>query len=86
MREDRAKGFLISFGFTKDAMQEFDPFFLRGEHRVITSRLPSAKWWTRRSRKKPVSPQRLKPSWIRENLPQAEAASRKKRQNRPLEP
>jgi hypothetical protein len=34
MREDREKGFFISFDFTSDALREIDAFFRR-EHRVI---------------------------------------------------
>jgi hypothetical protein len=34
LREDRAKGFFVSFEFSSDAMREVDAFFRR-EHRVI---------------------------------------------------
>ena len=34
MRENRTKGFFVSFGFTSDAMLEISGFFRR-EHRVI---------------------------------------------------
>lgn len=34
MRENRSKGFFVSFDFTSDAMQEISQFFKR-EHRVI---------------------------------------------------
>jgi hypothetical protein len=34
MRENRTKGFFVSFDFTSDALHEIDGFFRR-EHRVI---------------------------------------------------
>jgi hypothetical protein len=34
MREDRTKGFFVSFGFSSDAMKEIDAFF-RKSPRVI---------------------------------------------------
>jgi len=34
MRENRTKGFFVSFDFTNDALREIDAFFRR-EHRVI---------------------------------------------------
>jgi hypothetical protein len=65
MREDRTQGFFTSFELTKHAMHEIDACF-----RGLSSRSPSAKSGTDDRAKTGLTSQRLKPSLLRENLPQ----------------